>query len=94
MHLAMSSLAMLTSLPVSIKALSCTADISPRYMFYLVCSTDLSRAAHRAVAAVVTAAGEVVGVDKAEVESEIAEPGMAVQAAVLAFQQETPGNFS
>ena len=48
--------------------------------------------------AVVTAAGEavgvVVGVDKAEVDAEMAGPGMAVVPAVLAFQQETPGNFS
>ena len=63
-------------------------------MFYLVYSTDLSRAAHRAVTAVVTAAGEVVGVDAAEVEAEIAEPDIAVQAAVLASQQAMPGNFS
>ena len=55
-------------------------------MFYLVYSTDLSQAAHRAVTAVVTAAGEVVGVDTAEVEAEIAEPDIAVQ-------QETSGNF-
>ena len=60
-------------------------------MFYLVYSTDLSRAVHLAVSAVVTAAREVVGV---EVVAEIAEPGMAVKAAVLAFQQETQGNFS
>ena len=60
-------------------------------MFYLVYSTDLSRATHLVVTAVVTAAGEVVGV---VVEAEIAEPDIAVQAAVLAFQQATPGNFS
>ena len=60
-------------------------------MFYLVGSTDLSRAAHLAVTAVVTAVREAVG---AEVVAEIAEPDIAVQAAVLAFQQETPGNFS
>ena len=50
------------------------------------------------MSAVVTAAGEAVGVvvvvGKAEVEAEMAEPGMAVGAAVLAFQQETQGNFS
>ena len=67
-------------------------------MSYLVYSTDLSRAAHLAVTAVVAAAGEAVGVvvvvGKAEVEAEMAGPGMAVGAAVLAFQQETQGNFS
>ena len=48
--------------------------------------------------AVVAVAGEavggVVGVGKAEVEAEMAGPGMAVVAAVLAFQQGTLGNFS
>ena len=63
-------------------------------MFYLVYSTGLSWAAHPAVSAVVTVAGEAVGVGKAEVEAEMAGAGMAVVAAVLAFQQETPGNFS
>ena len=63
-------------------------------MFYLVYSTDLSRAAHQVVTAVVTAVREVVGIDTAEVEAEIAEPDIAVQAAVLAVRQAMPGNFS
>ena len=47
-------------------------------MSYLVYSTDLSRAAHQVVTAVVTAVREVVEVGTAEVEAEFAEPDTAV----------------